>query len=75
MSGIPHIIHYCWFGGHPLPEEYRHYIDSWRKYCPDFEIREWSELNFHKNIGGGGTHTSKRHWMPLNGRLHLIMQD
>ena len=53
MSGIPHIIHYCWFGGHPLPEEYRHYIDSWRKYCPDFEIREWSELNFHKNIGGG----------------------
>lgn len=56
MSGIPHIIHYCWFGGHPLPEEYRHYIDSWRKYCPDFEIREWSELNFHKNIGGGYTY-------------------
>lgn len=74
MSGIPHIIHYCWFGGKPLPEEYKHYIATWRKYCPDFEIKEWNELNFNKNTGGG-TRTSEKLWMSLNGRLHLIMQD
>lgn len=52
MSGIPHIIHYCWFGGKSLPEECKHYIATWRKYCPDFEIKEWNGSNFNKNTGG-----------------------
>ena len=42
MQNIPKIIHYCWFGGKPLPDEYKKYIDSWKKYCPDWEIREWN---------------------------------
>lgn len=46
MQNIPKIIHYCWFGGKPLPDEYKKYIDSWKKYCPDWEIREWNESNF-----------------------------
>lgn len=44
MQNIPKIIHYCWFGGKPLPDEYKKYIDSWKKYCPDWEIREWNAL-------------------------------
>ena len=32
---IPKIIHYCWFGGKPLPEDAKKYIESWEKYCPD----------------------------------------
>lgn len=43
---IPRIIHYCWFGGNPLPEEAVRCIESWKKYCPDYEIREWNESNF-----------------------------
>lgn len=43
---IPKKIHYCWFGGNQLPEELQVYIDSWKKYCPDFEIIEWNEENF-----------------------------
>lgn len=43
---IPKIIHYCWFGGNPLPEEAKKYIATWKKYCPDYEIREWNESNF-----------------------------
>lgn len=48
---IPKKIHYCWFGGKPLPKDVQKYIDSWRKYCPDYEIKEWNEQNFdiHKN--------------------------
>ena len=23
MQNIPKIIHYCWFGGKPLPDEYK----------------------------------------------------
>lgn len=43
---IPKIIHYCWFGGNPLPEDAVACIESWKKYCPDYEIMEWNESNF-----------------------------
>lgn len=42
---IPKTIHYCWFGGNPLPEQAQRCIESWKKYCPDFEIIEWNESN------------------------------
>lgn len=43
---IPKIIHYCWFGKNPLPEKNLKCIESWKKYCPDYEIREWNESNY-----------------------------
>mgnify|MGYP001644804644 FL=1 len=46
---IPKIIHYCWFGGHPLPASALKCIESWRKYCPDYEIKEWNESNYDVN--------------------------
>lgn len=39
-------IHYCWFGGNPLPEEAVACIDSWKKFFPDYEIIQWDETNF-----------------------------
>lgn len=47
---IPKVIHYCWFGGNPLPESAKKCIASWRKYLPDYEIKEWNESNFDVNI-------------------------
>lgn len=43
---IPKVIHYCWFGGNSLPELAKKCIASWRKYLPDYEIKEWNESNF-----------------------------
>ena len=43
---IPQIIHYCWFGGAPLPDFALKCIASWKKFFPDFEIREWNEQNY-----------------------------
>lgn len=43
---IPKILHYCWFGGNPKSELIEKCIESWKKYCPDFEIQEWNETNF-----------------------------
>ena len=40
---IPKIIHYCWFGGNPLPESAKKCIASWRKSLPDYEIKDWDE--------------------------------
>ncbi len=43
---IPKIIHYCWFGGAPLPKSAEKCIASWKKYCPDYEIIRWDESSF-----------------------------
>lgn len=46
---IPKIIHYCWFGKQPLPENVKKNIYSWEKYCPEYKIIEWNEENFDVN--------------------------
>lgn len=43
---IPKIIHYCWFGGNPLPALAVKCIASWRQFLPEYEIIEWNESNF-----------------------------
>ena len=43
---IPKVIHYCWFGRGKMPELALKCIESWKKYCPDYEIKEWNEDNF-----------------------------
>lgn len=43
---IPKIIHYCWIGGKPIPEHNRKIMESWKKFCPDYEIKEWNESNY-----------------------------
>jgi len=43
---IPKIIHYIWFGGNPLSDRFKANIESWRKFCPDWEIKEWNESNY-----------------------------
>lgn len=50
MKTIPKIIHYCWVGGAPKPESVLYCIESWKKFCPDYEIREWNESNYDFTI-------------------------
>lgn len=45
-SNIPKILHYVWVGGNPKPESVLEYIESWRKFCPDYLIIEWNEANY-----------------------------
>ena len=47
---IPKIIHYCWFGGNPLPKSEIKCMNSWKKYCPDYKIIRWDESNFDVNM-------------------------
>ena len=46
---IPKIIHYCWFGGKEKPKSVFKMIDSWKKHCPKYTIKEWNESNFDVN--------------------------
>ena len=43
---IPKVIHYCWFGKKEIPIQYKKWMESWKKYCPDYEIIEWNESNY-----------------------------
>lgn len=38
-------IHYCWFGNNPLPEIALKCMESWKQFCPDYEIIRWDESN------------------------------
>lgn len=43
---IPKVIHYCWFGGSALSETAERCLESWRRFCPDYEIIRWDETNY-----------------------------
>ncbi|WP_049945682.1 glycosyltransferase family 32 protein [Butyrivibrio sp. LC3010] len=43
-NSIPKIIHYCWFGGKPLPEDLKNCIASWEK-LEGYTIMRWDESN------------------------------
>lgn len=46
---IPKIIHYCWFGDNELSPLMVRCIESWRKFMPQYTIKEWNESNFNIN--------------------------
>lgn len=39
-------IHYIWFWRGKKSDNFKKYIDSWKKFCPDYEIKEWNEGNY-----------------------------
>ena len=43
---IPRVIHCFWFGGKPFDSMSEKCIESWKKYCPDYQIRIWNESNY-----------------------------
>ena len=46
MRTIPKIVHYCWFGNNEKPNDVQRYIETWRKFLPDYEFMEWNESTF-----------------------------
>lgn len=47
---IPKVIHYCWFGKGEMPDLALKCLESWKKYCPDYVIKEWNEDNFDLDL-------------------------
>lgn len=47
---IPKKIHYCWFGGGEKTKLAQKCIESWKRFCPEYEIIEWNEDNFDVNL-------------------------
>ncbi len=43
---IEKVIHYCWFGEGKFPNDVKKCIESWIKYCPEYQIKRWDESNY-----------------------------
>lgn len=76
-SVIPKKIHYCWFSGNPMPAYLKKCIESWYKYCPDYEIIRWDESNYDvdKNLYMRQAYQAKK-WgfVPDIARLDILYQ-
>lgn len=74
---IPKVIHYCWFGGGEKPDYALKCIESWKKHCPDYEIKEWNETNYDvtKNKYMREAYEEKR-WgfVPDYARIDIVYQ-
>ena len=42
---IPKVIHCCWLSGEPKPKLSEKCRESWKKFAPGWEIREWNLSN------------------------------
>lgn len=43
---IPKVIHYTWFSGEPVPDHLKRCIDTWKRFCPDYDIVRWDSTNY-----------------------------
>ena len=43
---IPKIIHYCWYGRGEKSPLITMCIESWKKFFPEYKIKEWNESNY-----------------------------
>lgn len=74
---IPKTIHYCWFGRGEKPALTKKCIESWHKFCPDYEIVEWNEDNFDLDSNGYTRYCyANRKWAFLSDYVRLaVIQD
>jgi len=59
------LIHCCWFSGEKKPALAEKCLASWRRFCPDWEIREWTIERLRDLAAGSGG----------SGRLPQFVED
>ena len=72
---IPKKIHYMWLGKKEMPEQLQKCMESWEKYCPDYEIIRWDESNYdvYKNIFLSQAYYNKKYgFVPDFARLDIL---
>ncbi len=75
---IPKVIHFCWFGGKPYPKIVKNCISSWKKYCPEYEIKLWNEQNYDlRKSPWLESASNSRHWAFVSdyARLDIIYRE
>jgi mannosyltransferase OCH1-like enzyme len=68
---IPKVIHYCWFGEPPKSALNERCLDSWRKFMPDYQIKEWNEANTRLDDAYCRSAHAKGSWSRLSNHVRL----
>lgn len=74
---IPKVLHYMWLGNRPMPEKLEKCVESWKTFCPDYEIVRWDETNYdvHKNAFVAEAYDNGRYgFVPDFARLDILHQ-
>lgn len=45
---IPKVIHFIWLGDERMPKNYEYYVEIWKKFHPNWQIKIWHEEDFKK---------------------------
>ena len=64
-----------WLGKKEMPEQLQKCMESWEKYCPDYEIIRWDESNYdvYKNIFLSQAYYNKKYgFVPDFARLDIL---
>lgn len=75
---IPKIIHYTWFGRGEKSDLIKKCIESWKKFCPEYQIIEWNEDNFDINAHDYSKFAyEKKYWAFVSdyARLKIIYEN
>lgn len=78
IEKIPRKIHYCWFGGKQIPDHLKRYMETWNKFCPDYEIIRWDETNYDvtkNNYMKEAYECKKWGFVPDYARLDIIYNE
>jgi mannosyltransferase OCH1-like enzyme len=68
---IPKKLHYCWFGQKPLSDLNKRCLDTWTRQFPDFEIKEWNEINSPLESDYCQATIAKRAWSRLSNYVRM----
>ena len=42
---VPRFIHRVWLGDEPLPEQFRHFGETWQRHHPEWDVQLWTDSN------------------------------
>lgn len=71
---IPNIIHVMWLGG-KMPQEFEPYVQSWRKFHPDWTILFWTDNHLNYDKGQIVVHSFEDLERQLDGHAKSIVID
>ncbi len=74
---IPKKIHYCWFGKKEKNAQIDKCIGSWKRFMPDFQIKQWDESNFPMDSDYVKKAYNKKSWAHVSDlcRLHALFNE
>lgn len=68
---IPRILHWIWLGGRPLPDEFRAYIEGWKRLHPGWEYQMWTDDHLPERIHNRPQFENAAHYAQASDILRL----